>query len=76
MLSCPPEVLGFIERHESYNLSGNESKGEGGDFVLVAKNRETKRLVPSGVPTNQIWTIICRNVDRLSKVLNKRKLVA
>lgn len=55
-IQCPPEVLAFIERHESYSLSGNESKGEGGDFVLEAKNRETKRLVPSGVPTNQIWT--------------------
>ncbi|XP_062592407.1 uncharacterized protein LOC134253831 [Saccostrea cucullata] len=69
-LQCPPEVLAFIERHESYSVTGNDSKGEGGDFVLEAKNRETKRLVPSGVPTNQMWTNICRNVDRLGQVLN------
>lgn len=75
-IQCPPEVLAFIERHESYSLSGNESKVEGGEFVLEAKKRETKRLVPSGVPTNQIWTNICRNVDRLSKVPNKHKCLA
>lgn len=75
-IQCPPEVPAFIERHKSYSLSGNESKSEGGDFVLEAKYRETKRLVPSRVPTNQIWTNICRNVDRLSKVLNKHRFVA
>lgn len=72
----PPEVLAFIEIHESYSLSGNESKGECGDFVLEPQNRETKRLVPSRVPTDQIWTNICRNVDRLSKVPNKHKFLA
>jgi len=63
-LQCPPELSVFIEAHESYSVSGNESKGEGGDFILEAKNREVKRLVPAGVPDNSTWINICRNVDR------------
>lgn len=29
---CPPELHSFLKTHESYSVSGNDSKGEGGDF--------------------------------------------
>lgn len=46
------EVFVFIERYEFYSLLGNESKGEGGDFVFEVKNREIKRFVFFGVFIN------------------------
>ncbi|VDH89380.1 Hypothetical predicted protein, partial [Mytilus galloprovincialis] len=67
-VQCPPEVLAFIEDNESYSVSGNESKGEGGDFILENYNRKTKRLIPAGLPDNNKWLQVCRNVDRLDKV--------
>ena len=64
----PMEILRFIEENESYSVSGNDSKGEGGDFILEAKNRKTKMWIPSGVPDDKKWLSVCRNIDRLEKV--------
>lgn len=49
-------------------MSGNSCKGEGGDFVLESKNRKTKMFIPAGVPNQQKWLNVCRNIDRLEKV--------
>lgn len=67
-LQCPPDVSAFIEDNESYSVSGNPSKGEGGDFVLEAKNRRTKMFLPPGLPDKKRWLNVCRNVDRLDLV--------
>ncbi|VDI12845.1 Hypothetical predicted protein [Mytilus galloprovincialis] len=67
-LQCPPDVIGFLGDHESYSVSGNDSKGEGGDFVLEGKNRKTKMFIPAGLPDNNKWLQVCRNVDKLEKV--------
>lgn len=72
-VQCPPEVLAFIEDNESYSVSGNESKGEGGDFILENYNRKTKLLIPAGLPDNNKWLQVCRNVDRLDKVIKENK---
>ena len=65
---CPPELLNFLENHESYSVSGNDCKGEGGDFVLESFNRNIKRLLPPGLPEEQSWIRACRNVERMTKV--------
>ena len=67
-MQCPPVINGFIEGHESYSVSGNDSKGEGGDFILESKNRKTKMFIPAGLPDNNKWLQVCRNVDKLEKV--------
>lgn len=72
-VQCPPEVLAFIEDNESYSVSGNESKGEGGDFILENYNRKTKLLIPAGLPDNNKWLQVCRNVDRLDKVIKREQ---
>ncbi|KAK3086347.1 hypothetical protein FSP39_017218 [Pinctada imbricata] len=65
---CPPEVLDFIETHESYRVSGDNCKGEGGDFILESKNRAIKKLLPSGLPDDAAWQRATRNVKRVNKV--------
>ncbi|XP_062613499.1 uncharacterized protein LOC134275243 [Saccostrea cucullata] len=67
-LSAPSEVLHFINENESMTQSGHHSKGEGGDFILESKNKETKRWLPPGAPKFIHWNQACRNLDKLEKV--------
>ncbi|XP_061166701.1 uncharacterized protein LOC133181816 isoform X2 [Saccostrea echinata] len=67
-LQCPSEVSEFIANHESYSVSGNDSKGEGGDFVLENLNRKAKSFMPPGMPSEERWLTICRNIDRLDEI--------
>ena len=46
-IQCPEEMKRFLEENESFSVSGNESKGEGGDFILESKNRKTKMWIQS-----------------------------
>ncbi|OWF50837.1 hypothetical protein KP79_PYT13799 [Mizuhopecten yessoensis] len=50
---APPQVIQFQAAAESFSVSGNDSKGEAGDFILEAKNRRSKMWMPPGVPTKQ-----------------------
>lgn len=70
-MQCPSVVSEFIANHESYSVSGNECKGEGGDFVLENLNRSSKSFMPPGMPSKERWKIIYRNMDRLDKSLRK-----
>lgn len=38
-IQCPDKVRKFFVDNESYSVSCNESKGEGGDFILEAKTK-------------------------------------
>lgn len=70
-LQCPASVKTFLESNESFSVSGHASKGEGGDFVLEAKNRRCKMWLPPGSPTEEQWLRVCRNLDRLEGVIWK-----
>ena len=72
---APQEIKQFMSANESFNVSGHPSKGEGGDFLLESFNRRTKRWLPPGLPTEEHWLKVCRNVDRLEEVsiLNVKK---
>lgn len=64
-------LLNFLKKKkkESYSLSGNDCKGNGGDFfVLESFNRNVKWLLPSGLPDDQGWIRACRNVKRITKL--------
>lgn len=69
-IQCPGKVRGFIEEHESYRVSGSDAKGEGGDFILEAKNRKTKMWIQNGVPDEEKWRNVCRCIDKLEKVIS------
>ena len=72
---APQEIKQFMSANESFSVSGHPSKGEGGDFLLESFNRRTKRWLPPGLPTEEHWLKVCRNVDRLEEVsiLNVKK---
>ncbi|XP_060557718.1 uncharacterized protein LOC132718104 isoform X2 [Ruditapes philippinarum] len=65
---APEEVKQFLENTESFSISGDHSKGEGGDFVLEAVNGRAKRWLPPGIPTQNHWLKVCRNLDSLQKI--------
>ena len=49
-------------------MSGNNSKGEAGDFNLEAINGKCKRWSPPGIPKENHWLQVCRNFNILDKV--------
>ena len=51
-----------------YIIAGHTNQGESGDFILEAQNRRIKRWMPPGVPNEERWKRVCRNIDRLDKV--------
>ncbi|XP_053372706.1 uncharacterized protein LOC123550186 isoform X2 [Mercenaria mercenaria] len=65
---APPEVKDFLEKTQSFTVSGHPSKGEGGDFVLEAINGKIKRWLPPGIPEEKHWQEVCRNADLLEKI--------
>lgn len=51
------------------DIAGHTNQAESGDFILEAQNRRIKRWMPPGVPNEERWRRVCRNIDRLDKVL-------
>lgn len=66
--SAPPEVLQFIKDNICLSQSGHPSKGEGGDFILESVNKKIKSWMPPGVPTEQRWLRVCRNLNSMEKI--------
>jgi hypothetical protein len=73
-LQCPEKVRVFLEENDSYSVSGNDSKGEGGDFILESKTRKTKMWIQNGVTDNK-WLNVCRCIDNFEKVNKKFKIM-
>ena len=48
-VQVPQPVKRFLEVRTSYTVSGESTRGEGGDFVLENKNRQTKSWLPPGI---------------------------
>ena len=67
-LLAPPEIQNYLNENDSFSTSGHKSKGEGGDFVLENKNKSMKSLIPSGVPSEDVWLRACRTFDKLDGV--------
>ena len=72
---APDAVREFLDAHESLSRSGNPSTGQDMDFLLEEENRKTKQLLPPGIPSNQQWEIVCRNLDDLHVLRNKYLLM-
>ena len=45
-----PEIATFINHNETFTVSSEASKGEGGDFILEAKNRKIVWMMQPGHP--------------------------
>ena len=64
----PDVVKQWWNINESFSVSGVDTKGEGGDFILEARNRETKQWMPAGIPDEKRWKRCIRNLDTLKEV--------
>ena len=66
----PPDLKDLLEKYVSGSKNGTWNKCQGGDAMLEELNKETKSwLKMSGVPTNEQWLTIFRNIDELTKVI-------
>lgn len=67
-IEAPDEVKQYIETNESFARSGDNTTGEGGDYVTEAENRTLKQNLPPGVPTVLNWTMASRCDKHLKKI--------
>ena len=51
----PKEVFEFITGNKSFSRSGNEYRGEDGDYITENENKHIKWHLGPGVPTLQYW---------------------
>ena len=71
----PTEIQKFISQTITCSQSGHQSKAEGGDFILEAVNKKVKSWMPPGVPTEDRWIRVCRNLpcmDSIKKNLEQK----
>ena len=66
-VEAPPQVKLFIERNESFDRSGDNLRGEGGDYVTEVENKHLKSHLSPGVPTLSSWVNASRNHETLTK---------
>ena len=64
----PDYIKRLIKLNYSFSTSGHPSKGGGGDFVLENKNKRLTRLIPKGLPSEEMWITPCRRFDTLDVV--------
>ena len=68
---APPPIKAFLDKHASISRSGDESKGQDADFILEEINKETKSWIPRGVPDDDTWQRVCRNLPHLRSIKTK-----
>ena len=56
----PPSLKKFVCDRIAYSVSGKPTRGEGGDFVLEAKNRQTKSWLPPGRILYEAICLLCK----------------
>ena len=62
---APPEIKTFITENIACSQSDHPSKTEGGDFILESVNKKIKSWMPPGVPTEDRWMRVCRNLPSM-----------
>ncbi|CAG2220190.1 unnamed protein product [Mytilus edulis] len=67
----PEDVRQLYDDYSSITTSGNYSLGEDFDFVLEEKNKQLKSWIPKGVPTDEIWQTVCRNITLLENIKDR-----
>ena len=64
-LEAPKEVYDFMTGNKSFSRSGDEYRGEGGDYITENKSKHIKGHLGPGVPTLQHWIRASRNHEKL-----------
>ena len=68
---APQLVQDFLNQNSAFSKSGDKSKGQDADYILEETNQETKQWIPKGVPEDETWRQVCRNLPHL-KVMNTK----
>ena len=63
----PEDIQQHVDITDSFTVSGDDTSGESGDFVLENVNKEVKRWLPAK-PTEKHWIRSCNNYGKLSQV--------
>ncbi|MCH9658355.1 hypothetical protein K0U27_06615 [archaeon] len=63
----PTAITTFLDGVQSISDKG-QSRGEDFDFKVEVVNHQSKTWVPHGVPANEDWLRIFRNLEQLEKV--------
>ena len=64
----PEPLLEFVNSNESFSLSGKNNTGQGCDFLHEELNKKIKSLLPPVMPTNEVWTRVCRKLKDLEEI--------
>ena len=64
-LEAPKEVYDFITGNKSFSRSGDEYRGEGGEYITENENKHIKGHLGPGVPTLQHWIRASRHHEKL-----------
>ena len=64
----PDKIRSYVESHESFSSSGSQNCGQGGDFVQEESNKLIKLFLPPGIPSQEIWTCVCRKAETLKEL--------
>ena len=67
-VQMPKELRNYINANESFSVSGKDNAGQGGDFVHEELDKRIKSLLPPIMPTNDIWTRVCRKLTDLEEI--------
>ena len=61
----PDQIRSYVESHESFSPSVLQNRGQGGDFV---QEEIIKSFLPPGIPSQEIWTPVCRKAETLKEL--------
>ena len=64
----PDEIRSYVESHENFSPSGLQNRGQGGNFVQEESNRLIKSFLAPGIPSQEIWTRVCRKAETLKEL--------
>jgi len=68
-LLMPPELREVMKKYISRSKNGTLGKCQGGDAMLEELNKQSKSwLKMSGIPSNNQWLEVFRNIDGLTEV--------
>ena len=69
LLSEP--IKDLMSKVASFSISRDKSKGQDADFLLEEVNKESKSWTSKGVPDNEMWLRVSRNLDGFKEISSK-----
>ena len=64
----PTPIRQYVANTSAYTVSGDNTRGEGGYFILESKNKNTKSWLPPVVPSPTQWTHAARYTEQLEEL--------